>query len=92
VRVLLSLKDHPTIDLYNLFERLNKAGVYPTGGADLGDLEHAILFRRPKDTDQAIALLKRMGSTLSAVRLRKDDTYLDQDSADSKKLSVPDGI
>jgi hypothetical protein len=61
VRVLLSLKDHPTIDLYNLFERLNKAGVYPTGGADLGDLEHAILFRRPEDTDQAIALLKRMG-------------------------------
>ena len=48
-------------DLYMLFERLQKAGIYPTGGADLGDLQHAILFRRPEDTDQAIALLKQMG-------------------------------
>jgi hypothetical protein len=61
VRVLISLKDQPSIDLYTLFERLHKAGVFPTGGADLGNLEHAILFRRPEDTDQAIALLKQMG-------------------------------
>jgi len=61
VRILISLKDHPTIELYDLFERLRKAGVYPTGGADLGDLQHAILFRRADDTDQAIALLKKMG-------------------------------
>ena len=61
MRILLSLKDHPTTDLYTLLERLQKAGVYPTGGADLGDLQHAILFRRPEDSDQAIALLKRMG-------------------------------
>jgi hypothetical protein len=61
VRILLSLKDHPTTDLYTLLERLQKAGVYPTSGADLGDLQHAILFRRPKDSDQAIASLKRMG-------------------------------
>jgi len=61
VRILLSLKDHPTTDLYTLFERLQKAGIYPTGGADLGDLQQAILFRRPEDTDQAIALFKRMG-------------------------------
>jgi hypothetical protein len=61
VRIVLSLKDHPTIELYNLFERLNKAGLYPTGGADLGELQHAILFRRSEDTDQAIALLKQMG-------------------------------
>ena len=61
MRILISLKGHPSTDLYQLFERLNKGGVYPTGGADLGDLQHAILFRRPEDTDQAIALLKRMG-------------------------------
>ena len=61
MRVLISLKDQPSIDLYSLFERLNKAGVYPTGGADLGDLQHAILFRKPEDTDQALALLKGMG-------------------------------
>jgi uncharacterized protein YprB with RNaseH-like and TPR domain len=61
VRILISLKDHPKTDLYSLFERLQKAGVYPTGGANLGDLEHAILFRRPEDTDQAIAVLKQMG-------------------------------
>ena len=61
MRILISLKDHPTIELYDLFERLRKAGVYPTGGADLGDLQQAILFRRPEDTDQAIALLKKMG-------------------------------
>ena len=61
MRILISLKDHPKTDLYSLFERLQKAGVYPTGGADLGELQHAILFRRPEDTDQAIALLKRMG-------------------------------
>jgi len=61
VRILISLKDHPKTDLYSLFERLQKAGVYPTGGAELGDLQHAILFRRPEDTDQAIALLKQMG-------------------------------
>jgi hypothetical protein len=61
VRIVLSLKSHPTIELYDLFERLRKAGVYPTGGADLGDLQHAILFRRSEDTDQAIALLKQMG-------------------------------
>jgi len=57
----VSLKSHPTIELYDLFERLQKAGIYPTGGADLGDLQQAILFRRPEDSDQAIALLKRMG-------------------------------
>jgi len=39
-----------------LFERLQKAGIYPTGGADLGDLQHAILFHRPGDTDQAITV------------------------------------
>src|SRR5258706_15439431 len=50
-----------TTDLYTLFERLHKAGVYPTGGADLGELQHAILFRKPEDTDQAIAVLKKMG-------------------------------
>jgi hypothetical protein len=61
VRILLSLKDHPTTDLYTLFERLQNAGIYPTGGADLGDLQQAILFRRPEDSDQAIALLKKMG-------------------------------
>jgi hypothetical protein len=61
VRILLSLKDHPTTDRYTLFERLQNAGIYPTGGADLGDLQQAILFRRPEDTDQAIALLKKMG-------------------------------
>jgi len=61
VRILISLKGHPSTDLYQLFERLNKAGVYPTGGADLGNQEPAILFRRPEDTDQAIELLKRMG-------------------------------
>jgi hypothetical protein len=61
VRILISLRDQPSIDLYTLFERLNKSGVYPTGGADLGDKQHAILFRRPEDTDQAIAFLKRMG-------------------------------
>ena len=61
MRILISLKDHPTIELYDLIERLRKAGVYPTGGADLGDLQQAILFRRPEDTDQAIALLKKMG-------------------------------
>ena len=61
MRILISLKDHPKTDLYSLFERLQKAGVYPTGGADLGELQHAILFRRPEDTDQAIALLKQMG-------------------------------
>jgi len=60
VRILVSLKDHET-DLYTLFERLQKAGVYPTGGADLGDLGHAILFRRPEDTDHAITVLKNMG-------------------------------
>jgi hypothetical protein len=61
VRILISLKDHPKTDLYSLFERLQKAGVYPTGGAELDDLQHAILFRRPEDTDQAIAVLKQMG-------------------------------
>jgi hypothetical protein len=61
VRIVLSLKSHPTIDLYDLFERLRKAGVYPSGGADLGDLQQAILFRKPEDTDRAIALLKQMG-------------------------------
>ena len=61
MRVLLSLKDQPSIDLYTLFEQLHKAGIFPTGGADLGNLQHAILFRRPEDTDQAIALLKKMG-------------------------------
>ena len=48
-------------DLYMLFERLQKAGIYPTGGADLGDLQHAILFRRPGDTDQAITVLRSIG-------------------------------
>ena len=61
MRILISLKDHPTIELYDLFERLRKGGLYPTGGADLGELQHAILFRRSEDTDQAIALLKHMG-------------------------------
>ena len=61
MRIVLSLKSHPTIELYDLFERLQKAGIYPTGGADLGDLQQAILFRRPEDSDQAIVLLKRMG-------------------------------
>jgi hypothetical protein len=61
VRILVSLKDHPSTDLYTLFERLHKAGIYPAGGADLGNLQHAILFRRPEDTDLAIALLKKMG-------------------------------
>jgi hypothetical protein len=61
VRILISLKGHPKTDLYSLFERLQKASVYPTGGAELGDLQHAILFRRPEDTEQAIALLKQMG-------------------------------
>jgi len=61
VRIVLSLKDHPAIDLYDLFERLQKVGIYPTGGADLGNNEHAILFRRPADTDQAIIALKKMG-------------------------------
>ena len=61
MRILISLKAHQPIDLYTVFERLQKAGVYPTGGADLGELQHAILFRRPEDTDQAIALLKQMG-------------------------------
>ena len=61
MRIVISLKDHPATDLYALFERLNRVGVYPTGGADLGNKEHAILFRRPADTDQAIIALKNMG-------------------------------
>ena len=61
VRILISLKDQPSLDSYNLFERLQKAGIYPVGGAQLGDRQHAILFRRPEDTDHAIAVLKNMG-------------------------------
>jgi hypothetical protein len=44
-----------------LFERLLKARIYPVSGAEFGDRLHAIVFRRPEDTDQAIALLKQMG-------------------------------
>jgi hypothetical protein len=44
-----------------LFERLNRVGIYPTGGADLGYKEHAIIFRKPADTDQAIIALQNMG-------------------------------
>ncbi len=44
-----------------LFERLHKVGIYPTGGADLGNQEHAIVFRGPEDTDRAITVLKNMG-------------------------------
>ena len=47
-------RSNGTPDLY-------AAGAVPTGGADLSDLQHAILFRRPEDTDQAIAVLKQMG-------------------------------
>ena len=61
MRVLISLKDQPSLDSYKLFERLQKAGIYPVGGAQLGDQQHAILFRRPEDTEQAIAVLKQMG-------------------------------
>ena len=60
MRILLSLNDHPSTDLNTLIDRLRKAGIWPTGGADLGD-QKALLFRRPEDTDQAIVLLKQMG-------------------------------
>jgi hypothetical protein len=58
MRILLS---RSSADLYALIERLRKAGIDAAGGANLGPLQQAILFRRPEDTDQAIALLKKMG-------------------------------
>lgn len=61
MRVLFSLKDHPTIDLYTLLEQLRKAGIDPAGGAHLGDQQKAILFHKPEDTDQALTFLKRIG-------------------------------
>ena len=58
MRILLS---RGSTDLYKLIERLRRAGIDPVGGADLGDLQQAIVFRNPNDTDQALALLKKMG-------------------------------
>ena len=43
-----------------LMEQLRKAGIYATGGGDLGDLQ-ALLFRTPQETDRAIAFLKTVG-------------------------------
>ena len=60
MRILLSLDGHPSTDLNSLIDRLRKAGIWPAGGADLGD-QKALLFRRPEDTDHALELLKQMG-------------------------------
>ena len=61
MRILLSLDRHPSTDLYKLIEQLRRAGVSAIGGANLGDLQAVINFRRPQDTDRAIVLLQKMG-------------------------------
>ena len=61
MRVLVSLEDQPSLDTHTLLGRLWKAGIYPVGCAVLGYQQRAIVFRRPEDTDQAIAILKQLG-------------------------------
>ena len=61
VKIILSLKGHPAIDLNDLIELLRSEGISAASSSDVANHQAALIFSNPADTDRAIESLAKVG-------------------------------